>query len=297
VDGVAGAPPLGGPEPFTFADLRIADECEGWRESNKPYMINEPRNLPGEFRPLPDELDSLVFGCGLSVTDPIFDVTIMNRAADATILTAVGVVFVRACVSGSGEFGGGGVGEPIPLHRTYELPLPDLWSLVAHAHRERNADMMERVDLDEVAMCRLPDPILIQRNQPYRYGLRLFDFMNYCPMTVELHLWARTDLGDVRSRQIRLNCWPGTTPPALERYWRIRNPEDTRDLAERRARDPYWVRWEEGERQLRQEWHEHRAYQLWEEAGSPEGNSDLYWHQAELDMLGIHRRPLPTSGV
>jgi TIR domain/Protein of unknown function (DUF2934) len=294
VDGVPGASPFGGPESFSFASLRIADECEGWRESESigTYFAVDA------FRPLPDELGSLNVYCTMGwVTDPIFDVTIMNRAADATVLTAVGVVFVRACISGFGELGGGGTGEPIPLHRTYELPLPDLWSLVAHAHRERNADRMERVDFDEVAMCRLPDPILMQRNQPYRYGLRLFDFMNYCPMTVELRLWARTDLGDVRSRQIRLRYWPGTTPPPMERYNRIRDPEGMRDHAERRAREPYWVRWEEGERQSRQERHERRAYQLWKEAGSPEGNSDLYWHQAELDMLGIYRRPLLASEV
>ena len=146
-------------------------------------------------------------------------------------------------------------------------------------------------------MCRLPDPILMQQNQPYRYGLRLFDFINYCPTTVELRLWARTDLGDVRSQQIRLRCSPGRTIDPYERYRWIRGPKSRRGLAKRQARDPYYATWEQRQHQEPWERHQRHAYQLWEEAGSPEGNSDLYWHQAELDSLGIYRRPLPTSDV
>lgn len=293
-DGAQDARSPGGLERFSFANLRLADECEHWRQDDTPVIYN--------FRALPDELDSLQFICPPQLmTDPIFDVTIMNRSADATILTAVGVVFVRACITLYEELGGVRTGEPIPLHRTYELPLPDLWSLVAHAHRESNADRKERVELDEVAMCRLSDPILMQQNEPYRYGLHLFDYKNYCPGIVEMHLLARTDLGDIRSQQIRLLYWPFPQVPAMKRYEWIRDPAGMRaqQLARERSREqfPQLRRWDEEDRQQRQERHERRAYQLWEEAGSPEGTSDLYWHQAELDMLDISRRPLPTSEV
>jgi hypothetical protein len=292
VDDPPGASSLDGSQPFSFAGIRIADECRGWRESTDPIGYGSRDN----FRPLPDETDSLELHCTIGyVEDPILDITVMNRTAGPVVLTAVGVVFVRGCISGFGGFGGG-TGEPIPLHRTYELPLPDLWSVLAHAHRDRDADTIERVDVDEVAMCRLPDPILLQRDQPYRYGLRLFDFMNYCPTTVEMRLWARTDLGDVRSRQLRLRYYPGGSIPPMERYRWIRDPEGERHRADQRARDPDHERWEQWESRWRRERHEQLAYRLWEEAGRREGHGDLYWHRAGLDMLGVHRRPLPTSG-
>lgn len=29
----------------------------------------------------------------------------------------------------------------------------------------------------------------------------------------------------------------------------------------------------------------HRAFQLWQEAGEPEGKSDAFWYQAEQELL------------
>ena len=223
----------------------------------------------------------------------------------AVILSGVGVEIVTIGFRNYKILGGGGA-EPIALHRTYKLPLPDLWRLLAELERNKRKseigaeDMQSKTsfssdfEIAELAFCKLPDPILIESNQPYRFGLHLFDYFSLCPTNVELFFWAKTNRGEVRSERVSLTYTIGSQIPQLERYIRLLNgalPEPNPTTYE-----PDYIRAE------KQEKLQGLAYELWERAGRPTGRDAEFWRQAETELpvrqveeqqlRTVHKRPL-----
>jgi TIR domain/Protein of unknown function (DUF2934) len=265
-------------QPIDFVAIQVAEECKRWKLDEQPY----------------DGFPGLFFNGRDSINDPIFDITIMSRHDKPVLLTAVGIQAVRLSQGGCLILGGGG-GEPLNLHRTYKLPLPDLLQSLAEKQRALGIGWGEAVDVDELAYCRLPDPILIESYRPYRYGLHLFDYVNYCPTEVELFFWARTDRGEARSERARLTFVIGSEIPPLSRYRRLLSGEEE---AKEQQEDKLRHLWPEDKKQMLQR----LAHELWERAGRPQGRDQELWSLAEKELpariLGedalrmVHKRPI-----
>jgi len=160
---------------------------------------------------------------GGTYQDPIFDVTIISRHDKPILLTAVGIEVVWL---GSEEILllGGGAASVI-RDKTYKVPLPDLWEALALKQRESGVGQFEKVEVNELAYCRLPDPILIESYGVYRFGLHLLDFVMHCPNSIELFFWARTDRGEMRSGLAHLSYLIGGQIAPYMRYLRILSGE------------------------------------------------------------------------
>lgn len=265
-------------QPVDFVAIQVAEEC-------KPWQLREPS----------ENFSGLLFTGGFGwYEDPIFDITIMSRHDKPVLLTAVGIKAVRLSQGGYEILGGGGA-EPLNLHRTYKLPLPDLLQSLAEKQRALGISWGAAVDVNELAYCRLPDPILIESYRPYRYGLHLFDYVNYCPTEVELFFWARTDTGEAHSERARLSFIIGSEIPPLTRYKRLLLGEE--EVKEQQQSKLRYLRPEEKEGKLRQ-----LAYELWERAGRPQGQEQELWKRAETELptrllneealRGVHKRPM-----
>ncbi|MFP3710017.1 DUF2934 domain-containing protein [Paraburkholderia sp. SIMBA_009] len=63
--------------------------------------------------------------------------------------------------------------------------------------------------------------------------------------------------------------FPASDPPAIGGATRVGENPAERDDRHNRVR--------------------HRAYQLWEQAGAPDGHTDEYWHRAEADTAEARR--------
>jgi len=269
-------------QPIDFVEIRVADECRAWKAA-------EPR----------EDIGGLAFRGGFGwYEDPIFDITVMNLRTEPVLLTAVGFEAILLSCDGVMNLGGGGA-EPVNLHRTYTLQLPDLWQALAEKQRELGADRPKTVTVEERALCRLPDPILLEGHRPYRFALHLFDFVNYCPTEVQLFFWARTNRGEARSELTRLSYVIGSLIPPLARYYRLLRGEDEVERQRREALRYLYP--DERERKLQSV-----AYELWERAGGPQGRDQEFWTLAEKelaarllaerDLRSIHKRPLEIAG-
>ncbi len=265
-------------QPIDFVAIQVAEECKAWK-------LEEPD----------DDSSGITFRGGFGwYEDPIFDITIMSRHDKPVLLTAVGIQAVRLSQGGYVILGGGG-GEPLDLHRTYKLPLPDLLRSLAEKQRELGFSWGEAVNVDELAYCRLPDPILIESHRPYRYGLHLFDYVNYCPTEVELFFWARTSSGEARSERARLTFVIGSEIPPLSRYRRLLSGEE--EVKEQQESELRHLRPEDKKQMLQR-----LAHELWERAGRPEGRDQELWNLAEKELPTrilnedalrmVHKRPM-----
>jgi hypothetical protein len=244
-----------------FVAIQMAEECKRWK-------LGEPSKNPS----------ALLFTCGDGYReDPIFDITIISRHDKPVLLTAVGIEAVRLSLFGYMPIFGGGGGEPLDLHRTYKLPLPDLWESLAEKERELGIGWGEAVDIDELAYCQLPDPILIESHRPYRYGLHLFDYLNYCPTEVEVFFWARTDRGEARSERVRLTYRITTDIDQVQRYKRLLLGEGK--VKSYREEEMDYYRPYDKKEMLRT-----LAYELWERAGRPQGRDQELWYLAEKEL-------------
>jgi hypothetical protein len=200
------------PGVIDFADVAIANECRLWTEGD-PYVQDPWPPEPAHW--------SFRGGCN-EYADPIFDVVILNRSDASRLITRVGIEARGASFRGYDGFGGG-LTEAVLLHRTYQIPVPDLWQTLAERLRAAGGSRLNRqsmpwMDMAERSSCRLPDPILIDPGKAYRFGLHLFDYTSFCPTEVELLFWVQTDLGMAKSRRARLSYFIGSTIPPVQRY-------------------------------------------------------------------------------
>jgi len=265
-------------QPVDFVAIQVAQECKAWK-------LQEPSaNFSGLF-----------FRGGTAYyEDPIFDITIISRHDKPLLLTSIGIQVVRLSEGGYGPIFGGGGAEPLNLHRTYKLPLPDLLQTLAEKQRALGISWGDAVDVNELSYCRLPDPIVIESYRPYRFGLHLFDYVNFCPTEVELFFWANTDRGEARSERARLVFVIGSDIPQVQRYKRLlKGKEEIEDQLERH----FHYSGSEGLQQQLQR----MAYDFWERAGRPRGRDKEFWSRAEEELprilddgalYGMHKRPL-----
>jgi hypothetical protein len=275
-----------------FADVGIAPECIGWIEKD-PFVVDTWSGEPARW----------TFRGDMSY-DPILDITIINRSGEPRLISRVGIVALGMSFKAYGEFGGGGA-EPIVLHRIYEIAVPDLWQLMAGAHRAQrdspggyDAGRWPWVTACERASCRLPDPVLMNSDSAYRFGLRLFDYTNFCPTEVELVFSVRTDRGECQSERSRLSYLITKGIPPLSRLDRMVKGEPA-IAAHAASAAKYAYLWNAGEQHERVQ---RMARSLWERAGRPAGRDQGFWAAAEQELgrellaeevlSAAHKRPL-----
>ena len=206
------------PSLIDFANVAIAAECSSWNEGS-PYVEDSWSNVAPRwsFR-----------GGGGYYEDPVFDITILNRSDAPRLISRVGIIALGTSFGAYTELGGGGA-EPVLLHRTYEIMMPDLWAVLAEGQRNAFRNLAEArekgvprwINTDQRSSCRLPDPILIDPGKAYRFGLHLLDYTGLSPTEVELEFWVQTDKEEARSGRTRLSYLIGSDIPQVERYRRM----------------------------------------------------------------------------
>ncbi|MDA0169396.1 TIR domain-containing protein [Solirubrobacter taibaiensis] len=203
------AAPAPAAQSIAFADVTVADECRAWQDDENPR--------PGTWSAEPARW---TFRGGVGYyEDPIFDITVLNRATVPRLLTMVGIEVLSAGYASHLLLGGGG--QTVHLHRTYELPLPDVWAALA-AHLDADAKYpYGPMAMSERAGTRLADPILIGPGEAYRFGLHLLDYTSLCPTEVELVFWAQTDEGIDCSPRARLGYVIGGDIEPTMRFKRL----------------------------------------------------------------------------
>lgn len=280
-----------------FADVTIARECHAWKEGD-PYVEDSWPSGPSRW--------SFRGGFGY-YEDPIFDITILNRSDAPRLISRIGIEALGTSHRAYGGLGGGGA-EPVHLHRTYQIPVPDLWRTLADGHlaaSRNSADQtawdrwpLQWVDAEERSSCRLPDPVLVDPGRAYRFGLHLLDYTSLCPTEVELVFWAQTDRGEARSERARLSYFIGSDIQPLRRYRRIlEGPPEV----ERQSADALASMFGGFREQEKREHVEQLAYSLWERAGRPPGQDQEFWTAAERQLgrdlivastlQEVHKRP------
>jgi hypothetical protein len=289
-----------------FADIAIADECPTWAGGRSPDP-DSPSSEPARW--------SFRENTG-GYEDPIFDISIINRSAASRLITRIGIDVLRASFQAHEGLGGAGLATPIPLHRTYQFPMPDVWRSFAEAQRaagktsyQRTGDLWTPVwtEVTERSSCRLPDPIFLDPDSAYRFGLHLFDYVNLCPTEVELLFWIQTDQGEAQSSRVMLRYFMGKTLPCVNRYFRmLEGPSEVRQQEELAFKYRYpaaspWL-FDEVDSERLHEDIARIAYALWESAGRPDGQDQEFWRAAKRklggdlvtkdDLDAAHKRPM-----
>jgi hypothetical protein len=276
-----------------FADAGMIPGC-GWYEGD-PYVTDSWSGEPARWTFRGDIGD-----------DPTLDVTIINRSGEPRLISRIGIAVLGVSFKAWAQLGGGGAG-PVVLHRIYEIALPDLWQVMVAAHRaqpnspDRYGDgRWPWVTVNESASCRLPDPVLMDADGAYRFGLRLFDYTNFCPTEVELVLTVQTDRGESLSERARLSYLIGKDIPPLDRLHRMAEGQSAIPAYSAYAAQglEYEYRYRTDERQQRVQ---QIAYSRWESAGRPAGRDQEFWAAAEQELYrnlqvervlsGAYKRP------
>jgi hypothetical protein len=74
--------------------------------------------------------------------------------------------------------------------------------------RQRMSDKLGDVhdygpqEVREMVIKHVPDPVYLEPNAPYRYGLLLRDYHRHVPNWARIRMWASTDQGECRSAEI-----------------------------------------------------------------------------------------------
>ena len=269
-----------------FADIRIASECDTWAEG-APYKSES----------WPSQAPRWCFRGGLaSYPDPILDITIINRSDAPRLLSRVGIEVLGASYLGYEGFGAGG-SQAVHLHRTYQIPLPDVWEALALGQRAAKGRQVVWIDAKERSSCRLADPVLVDSGRAYRFGIHLFDYTSYCPTQVELLFWTQTDRGEARSGRVWMSYEIGSQISPVDRYLRmLGGPEEFERQRKRKLTNLDIARggYKEEISKI--------AYALWKEAGCPAGRDLEFWNAAEEELRGrllateclvdVYKRPL-----
>jgi hypothetical protein len=138
-------------------------------------------------------------------SDLPLDVTLLNKATEVVILTAVGIEIVSVAHV---PYGRPGVAGPVPkatrIKRSgsYDLQLPGIFARFA---MDFDPDEDVCIDVNEVCSTRLVDPIYLEAKAPFRYLLNLTAYDLAMPNHAIVRLWAETTAGDVTSDEITIH--------------------------------------------------------------------------------------------
>jgi TIR domain/Protein of unknown function (DUF2934) len=263
-------------QPLGFVSIQLTPQCKGWRPARPRDSEHDP---------------DLCWRTGV-YDDPVFDITITNKQNHPLLVTAVGIEVTRLQFDKINIMGGDAV-QTVALHRTYKLPLPDLWKELAVKLKDTQGEMHDPVEVIELVYCRLPDPVIIEPGRYYRYGLHLFNYVEFFPNSVDFRYWAKTDAGQARSAIAELCFEIGRTTPFISRFFRYRQGQEEQKRQQHNAMQYYYGDKEDRKKEL--------AYRLWEKSGRPQGADKALWEQAEQilpaellaeqDLRMLKRRP------
>jgi hypothetical protein len=212
---------------LVFAGICMDTTNPGWREISKTK------------RPFGREFE---FNYSLSLAahnvDPCFDITLMNLGSQPLLLTDVGIEIVTVChytyVAG--------IPKAVKIKKvdTYRVEIPDIWGAITGQSRDlppsdetkkmRTKEPAEQVpavrtgssgemtirispidlmdfppiDLYQLVSTKIPDPVYLEPNAPYRYGLLLDKYQKRMPIHALIRLWVRTNAAERRSPEICL---------------------------------------------------------------------------------------------
>jgi hypothetical protein len=174
-------------EPLKFASISIDVRDPNWCE------IAEGEREGSFDRPC-----SQRFKCGVYDADPLFDVTLLNVGNSPTILTAIGIQVLTICPMD--EIRSMPKAAKIFKSDSYVLEIPD----IARQVFDRFDYKYEPQHLQETIVKRLPDPIYLQPNAPYRYEILLKDYSKNIPQWAKIRMWGATDQGPSWSGELEL---------------------------------------------------------------------------------------------
>jgi hypothetical protein len=176
---------------LAFANIALEGRSGYWGESPTP-----PRGYPFDRTCLQHfYLAKFVTG-----VNPSFDITLKNTEHTPLLLSAIGVQVVS--VAHVTYFYGFPRAVKVRMADSYVLEMPDIWNRV-----KGHFVPMEGggpIDLDELVSVRLADPVYLQVDAAYRFGLLLDKYDGRMPNFVILRLWARTDLSENWSHEIHI---------------------------------------------------------------------------------------------
>jgi len=172
-----------------FANIAIDPENEYWGESERDRNdIFGDREYFQYFH-----LTKFVFDA-----DPSFDITLMNTTTEPMILTDIGIEIV--CVTQVIYVYGIPTSAKVKVSDAYIIDIPNIRSKIKG--REDKWGDLPPTDVNELVSIHIPDPIYLQAKAPYRYRLFLRNYCGHVPNYAIIHMWLRTNQGQVRSQEI-----------------------------------------------------------------------------------------------
>ncbi len=175
---------------LAFANIAIDSNDLNWKEIPTRFKQSPFKTNCSHFF----TLNELVSSASLT-----FDITIINLNNTPAILTAVGieVVSVAHIIY---EYG---IPTAAKIYKqdSYEIELPDIKERLPETD---TFETIEPITLNEIISTRLKDPIYLEPNAPYRYGLLLKEYQSRMPNHAILSLWILTNLGETRSKLVEI---------------------------------------------------------------------------------------------
>lgn len=175
--------------PLKFSSIRIDANDPNWGEGTRG---GSPFDHPCSQYFM---LVKFVFGA-----DPLFDITVMNPGSSPVILTAIGIEVLTVCQILYCY--GIPTAAKIPKSDSYMIQMPNI--------RQRMRDKFgnfhdyEPQEVREMVTKHVPDPVYLEPNAPYRYGLLLKDYYGHVPNWARIRMWASTDQGECQSAELEI---------------------------------------------------------------------------------------------
>lgn len=221
-----------------FAAIAIDPKNEYWAGGRtlrftSPYPHEYPFGIDCKYE---FHLAEKVIGA-----DPTFDITIINTDRRPVLVTSIGVEIVSvgflAPVIKGLVAGALPRAVKVEKHDSHTIMVPDIWSLLAvnekwvhwnekwssalgslNDHPEKGLPGLSKtisIDLNHIVSIRPPEPLYLQREAPYRYGLVLKGYVTM-PAHVVLRMWILTNSGESRSEEIYLKSFAQSETICLE---------------------------------------------------------------------------------
>jgi hypothetical protein len=172
---------------LTFAHITLDQQNEGWCGSDLPVL----RGLSNQENQL-----SFYLCDAKHLSDPGFDITLLNTTSRPLILTKVGIEIDSAS-------------HPLTLSvrphasrieraTSYAIELPDVLT-------DNGPFDDEPSSLHKVISIDIPDPIYMPAEAPFRYGLLLHNYCQHMPQETNICMWIQTSAGIAMSSLIHLS--------------------------------------------------------------------------------------------